>query len=104
MRSRLIYETLEAVSQQLFIERDRRGLSRFPFADHSSMFERVPVMAKEREADTQLISNLRSAHLVLIGQHLNDAQPRRIGQRFEYSRPLFDGDPIGCGRFSFHDQ
>jgi hypothetical protein len=97
-----IYQPFEAIRQKFFIERDRCRLARFPLGDQPGIFERAPVMAKESEADAQFIGYLRPAHLVFIRQHLDNAQPRRIGQRFEYAGSLLDADLTGCGRSFFH--
>jgi hypothetical protein len=92
-----IHQAFEAIRQKGFIERDRCCLSRFPFGNQPGIFERAPVMAKESEADPQFIGYLRPAHLVFICQHLHDAQPRWVGQRFEYAGTLLDADLTRCG-------
>src|SRR5215510_2079337 len=79
-----IHQVFEAIRQQALIERDRCRLSFFSFGNQAGIFERAPVMAEKSETDTQLVCHLRAAHFFFISQHFHDAQPRRIGQRFEY--------------------
>lgn len=62
----LIDHVIEAIGEELSIERNRGGLALFLFYDQSGVFQSLPMVTEERQTYPKAIGYFGAAHPVAI--------------------------------------